>query len=126
LTPNVLLLLLPGAGYAQMCNVMCEWLEIADVRTSSSKHGSSGGARAAAAGSSSAAAAAGGAAAGDNDGRVPEEFMLLSVSRTSLLSLLSHLKLDICRLVGHCSEAASAAVHCISFKDCGRASHAAK
>jgi hypothetical protein len=76
--------LLPGAGYAQMCNVMCEWLEIADVRTSSSKHGSSGGARAAAAaGSSSAAAAAGGAAAGNADGGVPDEFMLLSVRHTS-------------------------------------------
>uniref|UniRef100_A0A383VL51 Uncharacterized protein n=1 Tax=Tetradesmus obliquus TaxID=3088 RepID=A0A383VL51_TETOB len=64
-------------GYAQMCNVMCEWLEIADVRTSSSKHGSSGGARAAA-GPSSAAAAGGGGAAGEADGGVPDEFTLLS------------------------------------------------
>jgi hypothetical protein len=58
-----------------MCNVMCEWLEIADVRMSSSKHGSSGGALGAA-GASSAAAAAGGAAA---DGGIPDEFTLLTV-----------------------------------------------
>jgi hypothetical protein len=61
-----------------MCNVMCEWLEIADVRISSSKHGSSGGVRGAA-GASSAAAAAGGGAAGDADGGIPDEFILLTV-----------------------------------------------
>ncbi|KAF6256017.1 TH1 protein-domain-containing protein [Scenedesmus sp. NREL 46B-D3] len=63
-------------GYAQMCNVMCEWLEIADVRVSSNKHGSSGGALGAA-GFSGAAALAG--AAGGSADTVPDEFMLLSV-----------------------------------------------
>lgn len=51
-----------------MCNVMCQWLEIADVRISSSGRPS---------GTTGFAGAAGYGAA---DGAVPDEFTLLSVS----------------------------------------------
>eukprot|EP00879_Flechtneria_rotunda_P026496 GHRR01028254.1.p2 GENE.GHRR01028254.1~~GHRR01028254.1.p2 ORF type:complete len:109 (+),score=43.77 GHRR01028254.1:575-901(+) len=71
-------------GYAQMCNVMCRWLEIADVRVPGSNGSSKATTAAAATGHAAGHAhpAAATAEGARSDGSiVPDEFELLQVGQ---------------------------------------------
>lgn len=71
-----------------MCDVMCQWLEISDVRVNTTSGGSSSvtGLGIATTASAVSQAAAGAAVNGD----VPDEFMLLQVSGLGLVTVTRH------------------------------------